>query len=93
MDKLNYIRRKAKRLGIKGDIDVSNAKNKKYSIVLPEGKTINFGDSRYEDFIDHKDNERRKNYLARAKKIKNKSGKFTYKDKYSPNYYSVNLLW
>jgi hypothetical protein len=37
--------------------------------------------------------KKRKAYLARAKAIKNKEGKLTYKDKTSPNYYSVKYLW
>ena len=56
-------------------------------------KLIHFGDSRYEDFTQHKDKERRKSYLKRAKGIKNKKGELTYKDKNSANYWSIKLLW
>ena len=74
----------------------SKAKNKKYSVyVMKDGKKklIHFGDSRYEDFTQHKDKERRKSYLKRAKGIKNKKGELTYKDKNSANYWSIKLLW
>jgi len=74
----------------------SKAKNKKYSVyVMKDGKKklINFGDSRYEDFTQHKDKERRKSYLKRAKGIKNKKGDLTYKDKNTANYWSIKLLW
>ena len=74
----------------------SKAKNKKYSVyVMKDGKKklIHFGDSRYLDFTQHKDEKRRKSYLARAKGIKNKKGELTYKDKNSANYYSVKYLW
>tara|TARA_R110000765_G_scaffold280572_2_gene378019 strand:- start:362 stop:646 length:285 start_codon:yes stop_codon:yes gene_type:complete len=74
----------------------SNALNKKFSVyVMKDGKKklINFGDSRYEDFRQHKDEKRRKSYLARAKGIKNKKGELTWKDKNTPNYWSVHYLW
>jgi hypothetical protein len=83
----------------------SNVKYKKYSVyVMKNGKKtkINFGDTRYQHFkdkigdyknLDHNDTERRKNYLSRAKGIRNKEGQLTYKLKSSPNYYAVKYLW
>lgn len=74
----------------------SKAKNKKFSVyVMRDGKKIliNFGDTRYEDFRQHKDKKRRKSYLARAKGIKNKKGELTWKLKDTPNYWSVRFLW
>lgn len=83
----------------------SSAKNKKYSVyVLKDGKRklIHFGDrsmQHYKDKIgeykhlDHGDKDRRKRYLARAKGIKNKAGQLTWKDKTSPNYFSIKFLW
>lgn len=83
----------------------SKAKNKKYSVyVLKDGKRklINFGDKRYQHYkdkignyrhLDHGDKDRRKNYLNRAKGIKDKNGRLTWKDKSSPNYWAVNYLW
>ena len=56
-------------------------------------KKISFGDKRYEDFTQHKDQKRRSSYLARAKGIKNKEGKLTWKDKNTPNYWAVHFLW
>lgn len=76
---------------------VSKAKNKKYSVYVKSAKgnpkLIHFGDSRMKDFRQHKDPKRRKAYLARAKGIKNKQGKLTYKDKNSANYWSYHFLW
>jgi hypothetical protein len=49
----------------------SKAKNKKYSVyVMKDGKKklISFGDSRYEDYTQHKDEKRRQSYLKRAKR-------------------------
>ncbi len=70
--------------------------NKKFSVyVMKNGKKsiIHFGDSNMKDFTQHKDEKRRKSYLARAKGIKNKKGELTYKDKNSANYWSVHFLW
>ncbi len=56
-------------------------------------KLIHFGDKRYQDFRQHKDEKRRASYLARAKGIKDKQGRLTWKNKNSKNYYSVKYLW
>tara|TARA_R110001606_G_scaffold269605_3_gene418176 strand:- start:1718 stop:1981 length:264 start_codon:yes stop_codon:yes gene_type:complete len=74
----------------------STAKNKKFSVyVLKDGKKtlIHFGDDRYQDFRQHKDEKRRESYLKRAKGIKNKKGQLTWKLKDTPNYWSVHFLW
>ena len=82
----------------------SNNKYKKYSVTTPKGNIIHFGDTRYQQYkdstgldmysnLDHLDKQRRARYLIRAKGIKDKSGKLTWKDPESPNYYSVRFLW
>lgn len=74
----------------------SNVKGKKFSvIVMKDGKRkkINFGDSNMKDFTQHKDQTRRKSYLARSAGIRNKEGKLTKDDKTSPNYWSRRYLW
>lgn len=82
----------------------STRAGKKYSVITPSGRTIHFGSSQMEHYKDktgvgawshknHNDATRRKSYLARAKGIKNKNGEYTYKDRESPNYYSVKYLW
>ena len=92
-EKLSTVRNKAKRQGIKGEINISSRLHKKYQITLPDGKIIHFGQRGYSDYIEHKDPERRQRYLARAKKIKDKNGKLTANDPLSPNYYAIRLLW
>ena len=77
---------------------VSKAKNKKYSVYVKSDnksgkKLIHFGDSRFLDFTEHKDEKRRKSYLARAKGIKNKKGQLTWKLKDTANYWSIRYLW
>ena len=84
--------KKAKKLGAES-LDYSNRKNSKYVVTQPNGHKVHFGSSQYADYLIHKDKERRDRYLARAKKIKNKQGEFTYDNPESANYWSVNLLW
>ena len=65
----------------------------------PKGnpKKINFGDVRYEDFRQHKDQKRRTAYLKRAKGIKMilfySKGELTWKLKDTANYWSTHYLW
>ncbi len=82
----------------------SKVKNKKYSVITPKGKKINFGDKRYSQFkdttglglysdLDHNDKKRKKNYCKRSGNIKDKKGDLTKNDKESPNYYARTYLW
>ena len=74
----------------------SKAKNKKMSVyVMKDGKRklINFGDTRYQDFTQHGDKQRREAYLKRTAGIKNKEGKLTKDDKNSSNYWSRVWNW
>ncbi|CAH3162744.1 unnamed protein product [Porites lobata] len=63
--------KKALKLGATS-LDYSNRKHCKYFVILNNGKKIHFGNPKYEDYLIHHDEERRKKYLARAKKITNK---------------------
>ena len=67
----------------------SKAKNKKYSIINPSGKIINFGQIGYEDFLKHKNLSRRNLYLLRTANMK---GNWK-EDGYSANNLSRNILW
>ena len=92
MSKLDLIKKKAHNLGLKGTIKVSKTKNKKYDYVENNKKT-SFGAKGYQDYLDHKDNERRKNYRKRHSGIYTKEGKKAIGIKGSPAYLSYNLLW
>ena len=81
---------KQKKFGAKY-LDYSKRKNNKY-VVEYKGKKIHFGSTKYEDYLIHKDLVHREKYLAKAKKIKNKNGDFTYDFPSYPNYWSVKLL-
>ena len=84
--------RNAKKLGAES-LDYSTRKNNKYVATLPSGKKIHFGSPNYPDYLIHQDKERRDKCLARATKIKNKSGDLTYNNPESANFWSVHLLW
>lgn len=82
----------------------SKVKNKKYSVITPSGKTINFGDTRYQHYQDrtglglytnlnHNDKQRRAAYRSRHSKILLKNGTPAYLDKEQPSYYSYHFLW
>lgn len=91
-EEFRTLQKKAKRHGARS-LDYSKRKDKKYVVVTKSGKKIHFGSTRYEDYLSHKDDERREKYLKRAKGIKNKEGEITYKNPESANYWSINLLW
>ena len=84
--------KKAQKLGAES-LDYSKRKNNKYVVTLPIGKKNHFGSPSYPDYLIHKDEDRKDRYVARAKKIKNRSGQLTYENPESANYWSVRLLW
>jgi hypothetical protein len=76
-------------------LEISKAKNKRFSIKSSEGKIINFGQFPYNGkgtFLDHGDTKIKDAWRARHSKIL-KDGKLAYKNKLSPEYYSWNILW
>ena len=89
----NLLKHRAKNLYGAKDLEYSNIKNKKYVVTLKNGKRIHFGDSRYKDFLIHKNKERRNRYRQRASKITDKYGNLTYNNKNTANYWAYHLLW
>jgi hypothetical protein len=76
-------------------LEISKAKDKRFSIKSPTGKLINFGLWPFKGqgtFLDHKDDKIKENWRARHSKIM-KDGKPSYLNKESPEYYSWNILW
>ena len=74
------------------DLKRSTRKNKKW-MVKYKGKWIHFGDLRYTDFTQHRDKERRRAYLKRARGIRDKQGRLTYTNKNNANYWAIKILW
>ena len=89
-DDFKKLQKKAKKLGA-SSLDYSKRKNNKY-INEYNGKKIHFGSANTEDFIIHKDPDRREKYRVKAMKITNKNGELTYQFPTYPNYWSVKLL-
>lgn len=69
------------------DIFPSPKPQKKYRIILLNGRHLDFGAYGMEDFLDHRDPERLWRFHQR---FKNNVG---YNDPNSALYYSQNLLW
>ena len=70
------------------EVTRSSAKGKKYTATLPSGKKVHFGAKGYQDFTQHRDEARRKNYLAR-----HGGGGQDWGDKATAGYWSRWLLW
>jgi len=93
--KLGQARAIAKSKGIAGTIEISKAKNKRFVIIRPDGKKINFGlwpFSGEGSFLDHGDEKLKKAWRARHSKIM-KDGKPAYMSKDSPDFYAWRILW
>ena len=84
--KLELVRERAKKVGIKGEIKHPTKKGEKYMITNDYG-TIHFGATGYEDYLDHKDMKRRNNFHHRFARNPG------YTNKSSGLYYSRMLLW
>ena len=93
-DKLARVRRRARALGLAFEaIDVSSRRSSKFVVTLPSGRRVHFGQSGAEDFLDHKDADRRRRYLARASGIRDGRGRLTKDTPTSANFWSIRLLW
>jgi hypothetical protein len=95
--KLEEAKKIAKKQKIKkwDTLSISEAKNKRFSIISPSGKKINFGLFPFKGdgaFLDHKDEMKRKAWQARHIKIM-KDGQPAYLNPESAEYYSWNILW
>jgi hypothetical protein len=78
----------AKKLNIPvKDIIISPIKKKKYRIILKDNSYIDYGHVDYEDFLQHKDQERRKKFLKRWSNNKNIN------NPNSPVFYITRLNW
>ena len=84
------------------EYELSDHKNKKLKAWV-NNHWVHFGQKGYKHYYDktgllpksenHLDEKRRDNYLKRASKITDKEGHLTAKDKTSPNWFSINILW
>ena len=65
----------------------SNNSKKKHNAVIDGKKTVSFGASGYSDFTKHKDEDRRKKYIARHKPSQD------WNDHKTAGFYAKNILW
>ena len=70
-------------------VEKSNRKNKRYVAIFNDGNRIHFGFKGGSTYIDHKDKEKRKNYIARHEVLEKKF----YNDPKRPATLSRFLLW
>lgn len=71
----------------------STRQNKLMMVMAVKGsvfKIVHFGDP---DYIQNPNNKQWCSYRSRARGITNAQGELTYKDKFSPNYWSYHYLW
>lgn len=82
---------------MKPDVPYKSTRRDKKGMVLArkgkKAKIVHFGQKGYSDFTKHKDNERRKRYLARSAGIRDKHGRLTARNKWSANYWARKVLW
>lgn len=78
--------------GIK-NIKISDKPEKKLMAELKDGTIIHFGQKDSITFLEGGTEEKRQSYKARASKIKNKQGRFTFKIPFTSNFLAYNLLW
>ena len=91
MSLIATLRKKAITLGAT-EFGRSSLLKKKYTVRY-KGKLIHFGQRGYEDYTDHKDKKRRASYRARHMAIRLKNGKLAYKNKESPAFWALKILW
>ena len=93
--KLSVVKRIAKDLGIKGKLEISDRKNKRFMITLDDNSIIHFGQYPYKGrgaYIDHHDEKIKSAWQARHSKVM-LNNEPAYLNPNSPEYYSWHLLW
>lgn len=65
----------------------SDRPDKKYYIITKGGRRVYFGAAGYEDYTMHKDDERKRRYIARHKNNEN------WENPDTAAYWAVRLLW
>lgn len=87
LSELLKVRQRAAALGIIGDINISRQAKKRFVITFPNGEHIHFGSSDMDNYLIHKDEQRRQAFHSRWM-----NNPF-YNNPSSPLFYSQKLLW
>lgn len=85
-----YHKDQATRLGV--TIKPSTRKNKKIDVFKDNKKVASIGDTRYLDFITYKKEKGLKYAKERQRLYRIRHGRFG-KNKGTPGYYALNILW
>ena len=89
LEKLKKVAKEKGLLKYIKEIGYSNAKNKKYFVITIDNKKVNFGYDKMDDYLVHKNDDRRARFRARFDKIYQK-----YKNDYNKSiYWVMNLTW
>lgn len=67
----------------------SKKKDKKYYIILKDGKAVHFGSLKYQDYLIHRDDERRSRFRSRFKSLY----ELNKNNLNSPIFWSWSILW
>ena len=82
--------------GYNQPVDAPAGDSHKKMVLVKRGdkvRLVKFGLRGMQDYTQHHDDGRRKNYLARSAGIRNKSGELTKNDPFSANYWARKVLW
>ena len=80
---LKEAQKQAKKIGV--DVEYSKVKNKKLAVYKDNKKIADIGYKPMSDFIQHKDEQRRKRYKQRFQSTRNIKG--------TKSYYADKILW
>ena len=80
---ISQAKKNAAKIGV--EVKASTRKGKKLDVFKGDKKVASIGNLDYEDFLQHKDKERQKNYKARHQKTRTKNG--------TASYYADKILW
>jgi len=74
-------------------LELSDKNKFKLQATLKDGDVVHFGMAKSTTFLEGADEKKRQLYLARASKIRNKKGEYTYKIKFTRSFLSYWILW
>ena len=80
---LKKARERAKKMGV--TVEPSKVKHKKLAVYKDGKKVVDIGDTRYSDFLQHGDEERRRRYKIRHESNRHRRG--------SAGWFADKLLW
>ena len=89
LDKLKKVAKDKGLLKYIKEIGYSKVKNKKYYVITIDNKKVSFGYNKMDDYLVHKNDDKRVRFRARFDKIYQK-----FKNDYNkPIFWSYNLTW